>query len=113
MDAIWGKGNRSKDENSGELPPLEVLEIMAGSKEVRYEIGRLATTLGYSVRHFGRLFRAQHGCAPSKWRDDLIMRKAIGKMGPGVRMKSIAADLPFANQGHFSRAFSRITGVSP
>mgnify|MGYP000989341171 FL=1 len=60
------------------------------------------------------LFRATTGQTVRTWVDSQRMQKAQRLLAETrLPLKVIAFDLGFANQGVFSTAFKRMTGVSP
>jgi AraC family transcriptional regulator len=67
-----------------------------------------------SVSHFSRRFRQTVGVAPHKWllsfRVDLaknLLRKQE------KTLSDVALVCGFADQSHFTRVFTRMTGISP
>jgi AraC family transcriptional regulator len=77
-------------------------------------ISELAQQCGIGRRRFMALFRATTGQTVRTWVDAQRMQKAQRLLTETrLPLKVIAFDLGFANQGVFSTAFKRMTGVSP
>jgi transcriptional regulator GlxA family with amidase domain len=74
----------------------------------------IASAVGATVRHLGRLFVAEAGVSPGAFRDALRLDRAHAAVtSTREPMTRIAADLGFADAAHFSRCFKRRHGVSP
>ena len=74
----------------------------------------LAGECRISTRHFSRAFRQSMGMPPHRWLLQRRVEKARGLLKEGtLTMSEIAAVCGFADQSHFTRVFSLITGVSP
>ena len=74
----------------------------------------LACECRISTRHFSRAFRQSVGMPPHRWLLRRRVEKARGLLRESkLTMSEIAAVCSFADQSHFTRVFSRITGVSP
>lgn len=77
-------------------------------------ISELAQQCSMGRRRFMALFRATTGQTVRTWVDVQRMEKARRLLtGTKLPLKVIAFDLGFANQGVFSTAFKRMTGMSP
>lgn len=77
-------------------------------------LSALASRAGYSVHHFSRLFSAASGLSPAQW----IERERIAAaerllVGSRLRVLDIALECGFKDAPTFSRAFSRVVGLSP
>jgi AraC-like DNA-binding protein len=74
----------------------------------------IAAELGLSVSYFSRAFRASTGLPPYRWLLHHRVRTAKGLMSKrGLSLSEVAISAGFANQSHFTRVFSEITGTSP
>ncbi|MBR0874140.1 helix-turn-helix transcriptional regulator [Bradyrhizobium tropiciagri] len=101
----------------GGLAPWQVkraCERLASDLGGTLSLQQIAAELGLSVSHFSRAFRISTGLPPHRWL--LQQRIAAAKQLLKVRdlpLAEIAIAAGFANQGHFTRVFSGMVGVSP
>lgn len=101
----------------GGLAPWQVRrakEMLAASIEGGVQLHDVARECGLSVSHFSRAFRATIGLPPYRWlmRRRIESAKLIMRQG-NSSLAEIAIRCGFADQSHFTRAFSRETGASP
>jgi AraC family transcriptional regulator len=74
----------------------------------------LARVAGLSPSHFHRAFRASMGAPPHRWLTGRRIRRAQELMlSPDIALADVAIETGFADQPHFTRAFSKTVGVSP
>lgn len=74
----------------------------------------LAGLAGLSPSHFHRAFRLTMGAPPHRWLVRRRIRRAQELMlNPEKNLADIALETGFADQPHFTRAFSKEVGVSP
>ena len=77
-------------------------------------IGALARTLGMHPVRFARLFREAFAQSPTAARQNRRAARAIDRLVRGrTPLAGIAAEEGFADQPHFSRVISGVTGWSP
>ncbi|MBT0568858.1 helix-turn-helix domain-containing protein [Curvibacter sp. CHRR-16] len=77
-------------------------------------VAQYARSLSISPTHFNRLVRAATGSPASALINARLVREARRQLAyTNLRIASIADALGFSDQSHFSRVFSRATGVSP
>lgn len=93
------------------LPVLRYIEDHLGEK---MPVETLAKMVSYEKSHFSTVFSAVFGSPPSKY----IMRKRIEQAQlvlrqSDVKLEILAGQLGFGDAFHFSKAFKRITGISP
>ncbi|WP_353309496.1 helix-turn-helix transcriptional regulator [Shimia sp. NS0008-38b] len=67
----------------------------------------------YNQEYFRRAFRDRIGHTPQKFRELKRMEFAAGRLGMGVSVKAVAAELGYADPYFFSRMFKRYLGTSP
>ena len=74
----------------------------------------LARTLGVSVFHLCRVFRANVGATLHGYRNALRLRGALERLADGVSdLSALALELGFSSHSHFTSAFRREFGVVP
>jgi len=73
----------------------------------------LASVAGMSRYHFLRRFRDTVGMTPHAWQIDLRIRRARVLLEQGLPLADVAAQLGFADQSHFQRAFKRRVAATP
>ena len=90
-----------------------VVAFVEGDREV-VRVAQVCAEFGLSERALQRLVRRRLGLTP-KW---LIQRRRLQEAaerlrGSGTPLAEVAALLGYADQPHFSRDFSRVTGMTP
>ncbi len=73
----------------------------------------LAAETGLSAWHLARAFTTAVGLPPHAYLVQQRVRRARERLAGPQGLAELAADLGFADQSHFTRAFKRIVGVSP
>ncbi|SRR5690554_1770388 len=74
----------------------------------------VADELGVGYSWFRRMFKNFAGLSPGQYHQQLRMHEAIRfLLHTDLPVKSIAKKLDFSSQYYFSRAFRRLTGISP
>lgn len=74
----------------------------------------LARVAGVSRFHFARQFRARTGESPMGYLLRMRVERAKARLRDSrARVIDIAAELGFADQSHFARAFRRLVGMQP
>lgn len=77
-------------------------------------VSAYADALGITVHHLGRLTRAASGQTPREWILERLIREARRYLAySDLPVAAIAARLGFADPAHFSRVFSKATGLAP
>ncbi len=73
-----------------------------------------AQVLGVNYEVFRKRFKKMVGMSPGKFRNSLIMDKACHMLeGSDVTVKSVAEELGFCDEYHFSKQFKRTIGWTP
>ncbi len=67
----------------------------------------------YNEDYFRRAFREKIGLTPQKFRELKRMEFAANRLGEGLSVKLVAAELGYTDPYFFSRMFKRHLGVSP
>lgn len=73
----------------------------------------LATLVGLSEDHFGRMFRRSTGRSPMKYLWRCRLHRARQLLEAGEKVASVAAELGFCDQSHLDRKFREEFGCSP
>ncbi|MEM7676259.1 MAG: helix-turn-helix transcriptional regulator, partial [Myxococcota bacterium] len=91
-----------------------VLDFLAGNFGKPISVEQIAREAGMSAAHFSRLFKETIGETPHQFLTDFRIERAREMLADRERpMIDIALACGFADQPHFSRTFSRLTGQSP
>ena len=87
-----------------------ILNDLAGGTSLEM----IAEACGLSVSHFARSFRQVTGLAPHAWLLRARVQRAMTLLqSPDETLTSIALACGFADHSHFTKVFTRHTGVSP
>jgi len=89
-------------------------ELMMSRLDGSLTIGEVARACGLSPSYFARQFHEATGVHPHQWllRQRVETAKALMTSSP-LSLAQVALAAGFADQSHFTRVFSRITGVTP
>jgi transcriptional regulator GlxA family with amidase domain len=80
----------------------------------RARVADLAGEVGWSRRHFGKLFRAETGLAPKQASRVLRFERAGQLLRGGLRdLADVAVEAGFYDQAHFSNEWRSLAGCSP
>ncbi|MCC8954191.1 helix-turn-helix transcriptional regulator [Bradyrhizobium sp. Pear77] len=89
-------------------------EIMDANLSGDVPLAMIAAECRMSAGHFARAFRRSVGVAPHRW---LVLRRVeVAKdllRNSAQTIFDIALDCGFADQSHFTRAFTNVAGTSP
>ncbi|MBB6670708.1 helix-turn-helix domain-containing protein [Cohnella nanjingensis] len=112
--AAPGEGDAGGATGAGSREIDQSIQYMRANLERDISLVELAGAANLSLSHFIRLFKQQTGYPPHHFlirlrieRSKLLIRS--GQAG----LKEIAVQIGFADQGHFTRSFKRITGLTP
>jgi AraC-like DNA-binding protein len=73
-----------------------------------------AAVADYAPFHFARVFRAEVGMSPHRYLSELRLRQAVARLDAGaVNLTSLALDLGYSSQSHFTTAFRARFGCTP
>ncbi len=114
--ASYGKIDAEQGQSAGLAPwqQKRVRDLMEEDREGRVRLGELAKACNLSVSQFSRAFRRSVGAAPHKWMlDNRIQKAKLLLEQRELGLAEIALDCGFTDQSHFTRVFSRLTGVPP
>lgn len=77
-------------------------------------LGDIANACGISKYHFTKLFKLYLGQSPIHYYYKIKIERSKGRLSyTGESIGSIAVNMGFDNQSHFSKVFKRIVGMSP
>jgi AraC-like DNA-binding protein len=92
----------------------KALAIMQGSIEGDLELSALCVRIQLSREHFVRLFSDRMGMPPMRYYSRLKIEAAQAMLSStNLRIQEIADKLGYVNQFNFTRAFRRVSGMSP
>src|SRR5260221_912923 len=98
----------------GPLQKRRALELLNENLAGRIRLSDLAHECGLSTSHFARSFKAAFGIPAHRWLVHRRVERSKELMTQTAEsLADIAADVGFAEQATFTRAFRRIVGVSP
>jgi AraC-like DNA-binding protein len=90
------------------------VDLLGENLAVQIPLARVAEECGLSVRHFARAFRQSVGAPPRRWLRNLRIERAKELLHDvDLSLSDIALACGFADQSHFSRAFTAVVRLSP
>jgi AraC-like DNA-binding protein len=105
---------RSRDPGLAPWQLRRVSDFAGAHRDTMPSIADLARECRLSASHFARRFTVSTGTAPYRWLMARRIERAKGLLlGGGDTLSQIALACGFADQSHFTRAFSRSEGQSP
>jgi transcriptional regulator GlxA family with amidase domain len=89
-------------------------ELMSTNLREDLSAADIAKECSLSAGHFARAFRHSTGLSPHQW----LLRHRINEAhvllhDPGLSLAGIARACGFADQSHFTKAYTRLRGISP
>lgn len=110
-------GSASVRGDSPVLPSAGVnlaIEAISTDLGTHLPISELAKVAGMSAAQFNRNFQKVTGFTPHQYRLQLRVEAAKAKLaGRDEKLATIADELGFTDQAHFTRTFRQFTGMSP
>lgn len=77
-------------------------------------LSELARLVGLSPGHFAEKFRRTSGISVLRFLNRRRLQRALQVLqNPTLPLNTVASDLGFSSQSHFTRLFSRLTGMTP
>lgn len=101
----------------GGLPPWRLQRVFAYIRENlarEVSVAQLAKTVGMSQYYFSKLFKTSTGTTPHQY----VMRQRVERAqellrDSGTALASVATEVGFETQSHFTSVFRHIVGVTP
>ena len=91
-----------------------VKEFLAERLQDRPTFVEAANTADYAPHHFARIFRDRTGLSVHQYLTELRLRQAAVRLDDGAaNLSSLALDLGFSSQSHFTTAFRSWFGCTP
>lgn len=108
-----GLGQVSAAAGLGRLRP--VLEAMAHRPAHPWDVEALASLVGVTPQHLGRLFRGALGQSPLEYLGRLRMNRALQLLveRPDLRVHEVGAAVGYPDSNYFVRCFRRREGRTP
>jgi AraC family transcriptional regulator len=90
------------------------VDYISASLDREITLAQLAQVAGLSVFHFARTFTRAMGVSPSRYVSRMRLEKAMAEIAAGkLSLAEIAFKAGFSSQASFTRAFRRVTGLTP
>ena len=90
------------------------LDHISANLDKEITLAQLAQVAGISVFHFARTFTRTMGVPPSRYVSRMRLEKAMAEIAAGkLSLAEIALKAGFSSQASFTRAFYRVTGLTP
>jgi len=101
----------------GGLPPWRLQRVFAYIRENlarEVSVAQLAKTVGMSQYYFSKLFKTSTGTTPHQY----VMRQRVERAqellrDSGTALASVATEVGFETQSHFTSVFRHLVGVTP
>lgn len=90
-----------------------VREHLAANLHTSPSLDQLSDLVGVSPFYLQRTFKAATSMSPREYLMDLRIRRARILLRQGIPPRQVSAQVGFFDQSHFTRAFRRLTGVTP
>ena len=115
---IWAAAGSTRTQDTpasrSDQPGLSrALEYLRESLDENVSLDRLASMAQMSRFTFCRAFAARYGMPPHLCQNQLRVNKAKELLRGGMPIGEVALTLGFADQSHLTKAFRRLTGVTP
>lgn len=100
--------------SDGTSPIARVQEHVMAHIKARHSVSSLASEVGMSVRHFGRLFVQETGITPHEFVERARLDVARNLLeGSSLPLKSVAYDAGFGAADRMRAAFAKHLGITP
>jgi transcriptional regulator GlxA family with amidase domain len=107
--------NELEENGTAHRPEIEVIAaVMRDQPEQRRSIEEMAQSIGVSLPHFSRAFRAAMGVSPRQYQLRVRLDRARHLLAESnLSIGQIADSLGYADLFFFSKQFARHTAMSP
>lgn len=89
------------------------LDYLATRMDRGVPLAELSVTADLDGYRLTRAFTREIGLPPHAWHRQCRLRRAQSRLACGEPVAAVAQAAGFADQAHFTRAFKRLTGVTP
>jgi AraC family transcriptional regulator len=91
-----------------------VLDYISTNIDKEITLAQLAEVAGLSVFHFARTFTRAMGVSPHRYVSRIRLENAMAEIAAGkLSLAEIAFNAGFSSQASFTRAFYRVSGLTP
>lgn len=108
---------RLNDSQRGKQPPRwveQARELIHAQFTESLSVSRIATTVGVHPVHLARTFRKHYRCSISDYVRRLRIERAQHDISSScLSLAEVALQTGFCDQGHLTRVFKRLTGITP
>ncbi|GHO90577.1 AraC family transcriptional regulator [Reticulibacter mediterranei] len=111
--AGWESQDFSHDRHLSSVSMRQVTDYIYDHLSDKLSLSALSGLVGMSPYYFARQFKQTTGKSPHQYILSLRIEQAKQQILRGASLAQITERLGFADQSHLSRAFKRVTGLSP
>lgn len=112
--AFWGRATSEPPFTGRQQDAADrVKSLLAERLGEPLRLGDIARAIGLSAFHLCRAFHAATGSTLHAYRDEMRLRRALGRLAAGEEITGVALDLGYSSHSHFTAAFRRRFGLSP
>jgi AraC family transcriptional regulator len=116
LEMIAETARRSTQNATRSIPPWlkKAKDLIHSSFKENLTLDQIALEVGVHPIHLANVFRQKYNCTVGEYIRELRIQYACREVTKGeTPLSIIALEAGFANQGHFSSTFKRITGFTP
>jgi AraC family transcriptional regulator len=104
---------RVKDILSNAVNPTRVEGILANGANPKVRLGEISQVVGLSPSHLAATFKKVERTTVHQYLVNLRLRRAASLLAGCDDLTTLALNLGFASQSHFSNSFRRWAGCTP
>jgi len=97
-------------------PPVmrQIVERVDGLLGSQVSLAQVSDGFGLSPSHFARKFQQSAGVSLNRFINRRRISRSLARLSLGeVSLPQLSLELGFCSQSHFTRVFSRLTGITP
>lgn len=117
LEIMAETARRAAQKNSGQAVPYwlrRAKELLHARFSENLTLEQIAAQVGVHPVHLASVFRQKYHCTVGEYIRQLRIEYACREIAKGeMPLAIIALEAGFANQGHFSATFKRLTGLTP